>query len=149
MSATTSKSGRNAPQTGCFEDQEFRSFKGPLLEKILHEKLTVPDNTANGYLALAVLHTANLLWFWGKASSISLLNFCLYMLYFNQVYFTQGCNVVMCANTIPFLLVSKLRWRGSVAKIFISSLRFGILPSGLLRVRYTGMSIRRLLIRVM
>lgn len=63
MSATTSKSGRNAPQTGCFEDQEFKSFKGPLLEKILHGKLTVPDNTANGYLALAVLHIANLLWF--------------------------------------------------------------------------------------
>lgn len=35
------------------------------------------------------------------------------------------------------------------AKIFISSLRFGILPSGLLRVRYTDMSIRVLQISMM
>lgn len=114
---------------------------GALLQKILHEKLTVPDNTTNWYLALAVLHVTILLWLWGKADSISLLIFCLYMLYFNQVYFTQGCSVVMCANTIPFLLVTKLRWRGSAAKIFISNLRFGILPSGLLSVRYTDRSI--------
>lgn len=149
MSATTSKTGRNAPQTGCFEDQEFRSFKGPLLEKILHEKLTVPDNTANGYLALAVLRVTNLLWLWGKANNMSLLIFCLYMLYFKQAYFTQDCSVVMCMNTILFLLKTKLRWKESAAKIFISNLRFGILPSGLLRVRYTDMSIRVLQISMM
>lgn len=141
MSATTSKTGRNALQTGCFEDQEFRRFKRPLLENILHEKLTVSDNTANRYLALAVLYVTNPLWFLEKANNMILLIFCLYMLYFNQAYFTQGCSVVMCANTIPFLLATKLRWRGSAAKIFISNLRFGILPSGLLSVRYTDMSI--------
>lgn len=61
MSATTSKTGRNGPQTGCFKDQEFRSFKGPLLENILHEKLTVSDSTANGYLALSDSYVTKLL----------------------------------------------------------------------------------------
>jgi len=55
----------------------------------------------------------------------------------------------MCANTIPLLLVTRLRWRGSASKIFISNLRFGILPSGLLSVRYTDMSIGALQINVM
>lgn len=87
MSAATSKTGRNVPQTGCFEDQEFRGFKGPLLEKIQHEKLTVPDNTANRCLSLAVLQIGNLFWLRGKANSISLLIFCLYMSYFNKAYF--------------------------------------------------------------
>lgn len=61
MSAATSKTGRNAPQTGFFEDQEFRGFKGPLLEKIQNEKITVPDSTANRCLAVTVLQIGNLL----------------------------------------------------------------------------------------
>lgn len=71
QSATTSKTGRKAPQTGCFEDQEFRSFKGPLLEEILQEKLTVLDNAGDEYLALAVLHITNPLWLQGEASSVN------------------------------------------------------------------------------
>lgn len=75
MSATTSKTGRNVPQTGCFKDQEFRSFKGPLLENILQEKLTVSDSTANGYLALADSYVTKLLQLLRKSQQYDLAYF--------------------------------------------------------------------------
>lgn len=119
MSAATSKTGRNAPQTGCFEDQEFRGFKGPLSEKIQHEKLTVPDSTANKCLALAVLQKGR------KSQQYKSIWFSLVYVDFNKAYFIQGRSMVLFVNTILFLLATKLRQRGSAAKVFISNLRFG------------------------
>lgn len=92
MSAATSKPGRNAPQAGYAEDQEFSSFQGPSLENIQHEKLTVFDSTANGYLILAVLHATKLLGLIGK-DIMHVFVFCFYMPCFNKAYFTQGCDV--------------------------------------------------------
>lgn len=57
--------------------------------------------------------------------------------------------MVVCANTIPFLLATKLKRRGSAAKIFMSNLKSGIPPSGSLNMGYTDMSIRVLRISVL